>query len=37
MSLGECARTSPEQPGGDQPRQYNGGKLGHVAGIGAIQ
>jgi hypothetical protein len=37
MSLGECARTSPEQPGGYQHRQYYGGKLGHVAGIGAIQ
>jgi hypothetical protein len=37
MAFGECARTSPEQPCSDQNCQYDGGKLGHVAGIGAIQ
>jgi hypothetical protein len=35
--FGECAGTSPEQPCGDQHCQHNGGKLGHVAGIDAIQ
>jgi hypothetical protein len=37
MAFGECAGTSPQQPSGDQDCQYDGGELGHVAGIGAIQ
>jgi hypothetical protein len=30
MAFGECARTSPEQPRGDQDCQYDRGKLGHL-------
>jgi hypothetical protein len=37
MTFGECTRMSPQQPRGDQHCQYDGGKLGHVAGIGTIQ
>jgi hypothetical protein len=37
LTLGECARSSPEQPGGDQDCEYGGGQLGHVAGISAIK
>ena len=37
MTFGECAGTSPQQPSGDQDCQYDGGELGHVAGIDAIQ
>jgi hypothetical protein len=36
LTFGECARTAREQPRGDQHCQYDSGKLGHVAGIGAI-
>jgi hypothetical protein len=37
VTSGECSRASPEQPSGDQDCQYDGGDLGHVAGIGAIE
>ena len=36
VTFGERARASPEQPRGDQDGEYGGGKLCHVAGIGAI-
>jgi hypothetical protein len=36
-TFGECAGTPPEQPRGDQHCQYDGGKLGYIAGIGALQ
>jgi hypothetical protein len=37
VTFAECSRASPEQPSGDQDCQYDGGELGHVAGIGAIE